>query len=85
MARKRHGRAGKARTGKDNAMEGHNRIMSKKDMTRLDRGSADQHLVALRLVIRLSRQDAARTWLWYVSKVVANVASWKVMTVESRA
>ena len=66
-------------------MEGHDRIMPKKDMAELDRDSAGQHLGALRLAIRLSCQDAVRTLLWYVSKVVANVASWKVMPGESRA
>ena len=49
---------------KDNAMEGHDRTMPKKDMAELDRDSAGQHLGALRLAIRLSCQDAVRTLLW---------------------
>ena len=69
MARKRHGRASEDSTGKDNAMEGHDRIMPKEDMAELVRGSSGQHFLALRVVIRLSRQDAVRTLLWHVSKV----------------
>ena len=56
MARKRHGRASGARTGKGQAREGHDR-MSKKDMTETDKvGQVSIYLLAQKLVIKLSHQ-----------------------------
>ena len=71
MARKRHGRASDAQTEKGKTREGHDRIMPKKDIAELDQGKAGQYVIAQRLFIKLSRQHAVRTSLWYVNKVVA--------------
>ena len=57
MARKRHDRAGEARTWDGKARAGYGRIMSKKDMTSLT-GRPGHHVVAQRVVINLSRQVA---------------------------
>ena len=57
---------GEARPGRDTG-----RIMPK-DMAELDRGGTDLQVAAQRLVTKFSVENAARTSLWYVSRVVAS-------------
>ena len=53
------------------AREGYDRKMPK-DMAGLDQGRTDLQVAAKRLVMKLSLENAVRTSLWYVSRVVAS-------------
>ena len=45
--------------------------MMPKEMAELDQGRPDLQVAALRLVMKLSLENAVRTSLWYVGRVVA--------------
>ena len=70
MAGKRHKKSKGGCDRRSEAREGYGRIMPK-DMAELDQGRTDLQVAAQRLVMKLSLENAVRTSLWYVSRVLA--------------